>query len=118
MADEQTAVRGETKIDLGPHKDYVLRPGFDELCAIEQMLGEGIIPFARRFENTNIGIRELAVVIYCCGGSVKENPRLSLADVGRIVQQAGMIGVMSPVMQVLSTALKADEPPAKENTPA
>lgn len=107
MADDM-AVPGETTIDLGEHKGLILRPGYDALCEIERDLAGRILPIAVRFENGDIGMRDVAVVLYRCSRDVPGNPKLTMLDIGRLVQAQGYTTVLEPVVRMLGTALKGE----------
>jgi hypothetical protein len=63
--------RGEVAITLGG-KNYILRPTFAALSAIEQTLGQGLVALAGKLANGAITLEELSAIIAQC--VIGDNP--------------------------------------------
>ena len=83
--------RGEVEVDLGG-KTYALRPTFQALAEIEDKTGTNLVTLARRFADGDIGVRDVAVVLWA--GMGEGAP--SLDDVGRLVVERGLDTLIGP----------------------
>ncbi len=56
--------RGEISLTLGGTR-YALVPSFRHLAEIEDRLGEGLIPLARRLAEGRVRAREVVTILHC-----------------------------------------------------
>ena len=102
--------RGEVEITLDG-KAYVMRPTFEAMAEIEAKIGHGILWLATRASEGDIGITEVAVII---AAGLKAAGEPATADtVGPIVFRTGLVKVLVPVGEYLTSALMGGEPPGE-----
>ena len=121
--------RGEVRVTVDG-TDYILKFSTNALIALETEVGERAFPFLKRIgtdirdpstidaNNTQLvsdmGIGDLRVITWA--GLQDHHPRLSVADVGDLIDQARQAGVslVEPVMEAFMVAmveLTAGNPP-------
>lgn len=96
--------RGDVPVMLDGN-EYILRPSFEALVEIEERLGMGLVPLARRFMDGQFGIRDVtAVVAAGIGGSGQRVPD----DLGNLVVRAGIMSFAEALGVFLANALQGD----------
>ena len=96
--------RGEVGVTLNGVA-LVLRPEYEALAEIEQLLGEGLVPLTTRIATQRYGIVDL-VVILGAGLKAGGNP-VEPADLARYILEIGLLNVelMKSVRDFLTNAL-------------
>ena len=97
-------LRNEIKLTLAG-EERTMRATFEEMCAIEQKLGKSVVALMSRIANRDFGVFETATVIFH-GLRGFGDTRLSFAEVGAAVMEAGVVPLASPVMEFIGTSMK------------
>jgi hypothetical protein len=101
-------VRGEVTLTLCG-KDYILRPTFEALIALERKLGVGLATVIGRFEekpHPEIRLEDLAVIAWAGILGAGEH-KLSYNEVGTLVMRTGIQHVTKPLIQFVYGACTA-----------
>jgi hypothetical protein len=113
--------RGEVTVKLDA--DYVLRPDFEAVAAIDEQLGSIIDVTRRALAENSLSFREVSVIILegmKAHGRAANDPTaraFTLKRVQHLVFEAGILSVIGPVIQFLSNALIGGAKP-EGNAPA
>ena len=91
--------RGEVEVKLGGTA-YTLRPTFAALAEIEDKTDARLVTLARRFAEGDVGVRDVAVVLWA--GMGESAP--SLDDVGRLVVERGLDALIPPAAAFVAIA--------------
>lgn len=105
--------RGEISLDLCG-TEYVLRPSYEAIQAIEQKLGRGLLALARVGGEGNLTLHETAVIACECiraYGRAIDDKMLSASSSERIAEliyetehgQAGVMGRLAMLMGLAAT---------------
>ncbi len=96
--------RGDVAVTLDG-RECVLRPTFDALVEIEERLGIGLVPLAKRFVAGEFGIREVSVILAAgLRGAGQKVPE----DLGNKIVKAGVLSFTQALVQLLTNALQGD----------
>lgn len=110
-------VRGEIEVSLGdPARDYVLRPSYEAIVAIEKGTGKGLLHLFREAAEATMPLGDLAVVIAECiraqGRAAKDRMMASVdADrIGALIMESpyGHSGVLARAAVLLGGAVCGD----------
>lgn len=111
-------VKGSKIITLGG-KEYELVPSFRGLQEIEKKADAGLVSILSRAAKKDIRVTDMAAVIY--GGmlgnrAIKQKDRLEFEEIGDLITEHGMMGIVSDVLLFLSDIVMAghEEQPAGE----
>jgi hypothetical protein len=96
------SLRGEVAIRLA-ERDYVLRPTFRALCAIETRTGQGIVALARRTAAGDLGFKEAAAIV--AAGLEAAGEPAEFDAVGRLILETGLAACLPAVAAFLAAAL-------------
>ena len=96
-------LRGEVPLSLGA-RDFVLRPSFTAIIAIEERLG-GVISLAVKASKGAFGLREVTVIIWETLDG-REDSRLTEESLGGLILEEGLAAVSSVVSELLASILK------------
>lgn len=103
-------VRGEIEVPLGdPPRDYVLRPSYEAVTAIEKATGKGLLRLFREAADGDMASGDLAVVCSECiraQGRATQDRMMAAVDADRIgamimespIGQAGVLGRVSVLL--------------------
>ncbi len=100
MANES---RGEVEIALDS-KTYTLRPEFQGLAEIESRTGQKLGVILRQWAEGDIGITELAIVVWC-GMRAFDERSPSFEEVGQMIVVTGLAPVAGPAARFLAGAV-------------
>jgi len=95
--------RGETKVQIG-RKNYVLRPSFEALSAIEDALDTGIVELAGRLSSGGLRLRDLVAIIHACAAATSDEPP-SEEVIGAAIVKKGVSAYLEPVGTFLVSTL-------------
>ena len=113
--------RGEVVVKLDA--DYVLRPDFEAVAAIDEQLGSIIDVTRRALADNSLSFREMSVIILegmKAQGRATGDEQLvgaKLKRVQHLVFEAGILSVIGPVIQFLTNAVIGGAKP-EGNAPA
>ncbi|MBI2235343.1 MAG: gene transfer agent family protein [Magnetospirillum sp.] len=96
--------RGDVAVTLGG-REYVLRPTFGALVEIEERLGMGLVPLARKVLEGQFGFKEVATIIAC---GIKGAGERVPGNLGDLTVEAGLMQLSEPVARFLNGALAGD----------
>lgn len=94
--------RGEVAFTVGD-VTHTLRPTFEAVVAIEQVLGP-LVALARRSANEGIGVQDLAVLFHHCARAADADAP-DIERFGTLIVQAGMAPCLSVFRQLMETIL-------------
>ena len=115
--------RGEVAVTLiaenGRAQRHVLRPTFEALCAIEKRLERGIVPIARQFGAAEVGVIELATLIYFGILATEPEVKPRFEQIGEAVVRTGVASLAGDLEAFLRVALSGgvERDPAVEDAP-
>lgn len=98
--------RGETKVQIG-RKNYVLRPSFEALSAIEDALDVGLIELAMKLDDGGLRMRHMVAIIHACAAAASEDPPAPEV-IGAAIAKKGVAAYLEPVSKFLAEALTGD----------
>jgi hypothetical protein len=105
--------RGELGVDVGG-KRYTLRPTFDSICELEELLGKPIdVIKDSLIDGRRSGMR---AVVWCCLQDEHADEIKALKDASRWIERAGGQGVVAGWIERLFS-LNADEETGGEANP-
>lgn len=102
--------RGEITIDLGQHGQFVLRPDFEAVAAVDAQLG-GLLPLANRVfrDSAALTLDEMAVIVAeGMNGAARKEGRaagMKVEKVKRMIFEAGMSDALLPCVLFVSNAI-------------
>ncbi len=96
--------RGEVQVRLNGH-EYTLRPTFEALVEIEERLGAGLVPIARRFVDAQFGVREVAGII---AAGIRGSGQKVPDDLGPQIVKQGVLSFSEAIGTFLTGALQGD----------
>ncbi len=109
------AHRGEIKVRLDA--DYVLRPDFEAMAAIDDQLGSIIDVTRKALTSQSLSFREISVIV-CEGirahGRATDSRALQCVNLSRVQQlvyEAGLLSLIEPVLQFLTAAVTGGAEP-------
>lgn len=94
--------RGEHKVTVGG-REYVLRPTFQALAAMEAAAGMKLIPLAMAFNGRNVGVREIVGVLTEAARAV--DAELDADAFADAIVADGVLNFVEPALAFLSSAL-------------
>ena len=103
MEGRANRLRGEVPLTLG-ERDFVLRPSFAAIVAIEERLG-GIISLAVRASKGEFGLREITAIIWEALDR-REASNLTEESLGVLILEEGLAAISPVVSEVLASILK------------
>jgi hypothetical protein len=111
-------LRGEIEITLDG-ADYVLRPSYEAITAIEDQTGKALLELAVAADDGKMGLREMAVVVTeCVRAYGRAEGRGDLAAwkadrVAELIYDAGVIAARPRVSLLLAMALTGGHKPGE-----
>ena len=103
-------LKGQTLVNLGG-KDYTCRLTVDAIIKIETELDKGILGITQRLSEADVRVGELAVILLYALRSGSND--VSMDDVKKIIQSAGIVNTCSAVASLLVTTMS--DPEAEES---
>jgi len=95
-------LRGEVPLTLGT-RDFVLRPSFAAIVAIEERLG-GVISLAVKASKGEVGLREVTAILWEVLDG-REASGLSEEALGALILEEGLAAVSPVVSELLASIL-------------
>lgn len=117
MANKQ---RGEVTIVLSG-REYTLRPTFDALCQIEDMLHKTILEVVSDLQDQKISVRALAVIAHAGIRAVEGDKAPTISQLGEAIVSEGLMRAMTGVnnheglLTFLLNGILGGEEPAEAN---
>jgi len=111
MANE---ARGERVLEAGG-KRYIIKFSANALAELESALGIPILAMADKFTAGNAGIRELRALLWA--GLTESQPGMTLLDAGRLIDEAGIRGIIGETLAAFEAAFPLQGPPEPATGP-
>lgn len=98
--------RGELTITLGPKK-FVLEPKFENIQAIESLLGRSFLKISSEFSAKSpvFTMSEIANIIYVA----QVEPKVSFKKIGDLLAKYGILGVLVPLANFTNCAVNGSD---------
>ncbi len=96
--------RGEVAVRLNGH-EYTMRPTFEALVEIEERLGAGLVPIARRFVDAQFGVREVSGIL---AAGIRGGGEKVPANLGELIVRQGVLSFSDAIGTFLTGALQGD----------
>jgi hypothetical protein len=117
--------RGRMLVPLGD-ADYVLRPSFEAIEAIEQTLGRSLVQLASQAYNGGLSCADLAIIVAECmraEGRASSDAGPSYRDakaekIARLIYEAGQPSITARIAILLTEAVTGGYTAAGEPKPA
>lgn len=95
-------IRNETKLVLGKD-EYILRPTFDCMVAIEEATGKALPSFVHAIFTQTVGVKDTVIIIV--EGTKAAGKAMSASEASELIQEYGILQVQEGLTDFLTTAL-------------